>query len=286
MASAIPAAISGIGGIFQGIGASKPKTSTSTFDSSGTQTAELDPKQRKINKSIFQQLLKYIQAGPTVQQADRNTQRAQINQGFNAANTNLEANLAARGMSSGGKYGAGVNDNLLERQKQTQAGEAGLQRDAWSKFMQMLGFGQAFDQPRTFTTQQSGTQTGSQSGMPWQSAVGGGLSDLSSYLYLRNMNNMGGGSGGSGGGINFPMIPGYSGYCAVAIELWGAWDTRTMLVRCYLKAQAARSLKWRAGVAVYRLTGRHIARLIRWNRPLRRACEKLFAGLAVRALNS
>lgn len=282
MAAAAPIAAAGLGGLFQAIGGAKPKSSTSTFNQSGTQEAVLGGKQQKVNKALFQKILEAIQQGPTVSQADRNTMRNQVNQGYNSANTNLEANLAGRGFANSGKYGAGVRLNSLEKAKTTQAGEATLTDQAQNRFMQMIQAAFQFDQPRVFNSSSQGTQTSTGSGTPWQTSLGGGLGDISSLLWLRNM---GGGAGGGGGGGSNPFATNPS-ICWISQEIFGETDIRTLLVRAYLLTQARRSLKWAAAVAFYRLTGRHVARLIRWNRTARRACEAMFKRLAVEAINS
>lgn len=182
MAAALPLAGSALGGIFSGIGASKPQTSTNKFDQTTTQN--LDPKQSKLNKALFQQLIQLIRQGPNVSQGDKDTLYSGINQNFDAAGKNLEATLAARGMGNSGKLGQGYRSLNIDRAKARQGGLANLQDQAVNRFQQWIQDAFQFNIPRSSTS--SGTSTTTGSGMPWQSAVGGGLSDLSSLAYLRN----------------------------------------------------------------------------------------------------
>ena len=210
-AAAIPLATSAIGGIFSGIGASKPRTSTSTYDNKSTQEGVLDPKQNKVMKAMFQQILAALRLGPNVAQGDRNTLRSQVNQNFDTGAAGIDANLAARGMGGGGQTGNELNKLQLGRLGAQQSGEAQLQNQAVQRFMQMLGIGQNFITPRTFNTSSSGTQTGSASGTPWQSSVGGGISDLGSYLYLRKLSQNQGGGPFNAAGTGGSSGPGYGG---------------------------------------------------------------------------
>lgn len=290
MASALPWAASALGGIFSGIGRSKPQSQTSTSNSTSTSEAVLGGKQKKINKAIFQQLLDLIKQGPTVSQADRNTMRSQTNQAYNSANTNLEANLAARGYASGGKLGAGIRDNSLERAKATQSGEAGLTRDAWSKFMQAIGAGFQFDQPRETTTTSQGTQTSTGSGVPWQSTVGSGFGDLSSMLFAKNMGLFGGGGGSSlpiAGPSNmsdlWKLQPGYG--CKVAAELYGPLDWRFFVARAEVFKLARKKRRYAFIVWLYVITGPVLAFVVRKNRTARGMAERIFSGILRGALN-
>ena len=181
MASAIPMALSGLGGIFSGIGASKPQTSTSKFDQTSTQN--LDPKQTKLNKALFQQLIQLIRQGPNVSQADKDTTYGAINQNFDAAGKNLEATLAARGFGNSGKLGQGYRSLDIDRAKARQSGLATLQDQAVNRFQQWIQDAFQFDVPRSTTS--SGTSTTTGSGVPWQSSVGAGLGDAASLAYLR-----------------------------------------------------------------------------------------------------
>lgn len=274
MAAAALPLLSGIGGIFQGIGASKPKTSTSTSESTSTQDANLSSKQKKVNKALFQQIIEAIKQGPNVSQSDRNTARGQINDTYNAGDDATVNSLVARGYGDSGKVGASLKSNEMQRNNAFQGAEATLRDQAWQKFMSMISAGFQFDQPRSFTSTSSGTQTGTQSGTPWQSSVGGGIGDLSSYLQLQKL--MGAGGGGAGGF-------GLGSICHIAHALYGE-DWRVLAVRGYLLERARGSWLWLAGVALYALTGRHVARLIRWNRPTRRVFQVIFDRLAVKAI--
>lgn len=281
--AAIPIATSALGGIFSGIGASKPRTSTSTSESRSTQEGVLDNKQSKVMKAMFQQILAALKLGPNVAQSDRNTARSQINQNFDTGAAGLEANLAARGMSGGGKTGTGLRDLGLDRLKAQQSSEAILRDQATQKFLQMLGIGQSFITPRTINTTSSGTQTGTASGTPWQSSVGGGVSDLGSFLYLQKILGGAGGGAFNAAGTGNSLGGGYA--CRIAMELWGANDYRVKILREWLLKQAEQSWQWAIGVGIYKQTGRAVARLIRAG-ILRGSFERLFGNLVVRAMNT
>ncbi len=292
MAAAIPMAASGIGALFSGIGASKKKTaeSTSQFSQSGTQDANLDKNQKKVNKALFAKILEAIQMGPNVSQSDRNTMRGQMNDTYDATNTNIAANMAARGFS-GGKVGGAFRSNALDRAKGFQTGEATLRDQASNRFQQMIQNAFAFLTPRSFSSTSQGTSSGTNTmpGTPWQSSVGSGLGDLSSVLYARNMGAFGGGGFGNAGRFG----GGYEGAnqgsgegCAVAIELYGPVDWRTFAVRSYIGKQAGRSLTVALLASIYLITGRHLARWIRWHQPSRRLALTLFNGLLRKALNA
>jgi hypothetical protein len=264
--------IGGLGGLFSAIGGGKSKKSESTsqFEQTSNTEANLNPKQQKVNKALFAKILEAIQLGPQVSQSDRNTARGQINDTYDATSTNLAANMAARGLS-GGKVGGAMRSNAINRANAFQSTEANLRDQAQNKFMQMIQAAFQFNTPRSTTTTSSGTQSGTntQPGTPWQSYAGAGLGDFSSYLYGRQMG----------------AYPGGGGICWVSEELFGVDDWRTMLLRHRLLGLARVSLKWKVIVGIYRLTGRHVARLIGWHAPSRRVCLRLFNALAVRTLN-
>lgn len=279
MASAIPAAIGGVADIFSGFGASKGQKSSSSFNQSSDQEANLDAKQKKTNKSIFQQLLQYIRRGPTVQQSDRDTARSQINRDFNAANENIAANLSASGFGNSGKMGAGIRSTNLERQKAFQGAESSLRSQSWQRFMQMLGMGMSFDTPRSFTSTSSGTSTSTGPGMPWQSAVGQGLGDVSSYMWARNLMAP---QGGGSTGWNFGADP---SICWVAAALYGWGDTRMLLARAYLLEREREGGLWRVGVKFYRWSGPVLAPVVRRVPVLRHLARRLFDRIVIQAIN-
>ncbi len=279
MASAIPLIGSAVGGIFSGIGASKGSKSTSEYNQSGEQMANLDPKQRKMMKAIFGSLLPIIQGGPQVSQAERNTARAGINQGYDQAGNAIEANLAARGFS-GGKLGSGIRSTEIDRQKTQQGAEAGLQQNAWQRFMSALGAAFQFNQPRDFTSTSSGTSTQTGSGQsPW-STVGAGIGDLSSLAYMRNLGGGGGGSSSSAGAWNPSMS-----FCWIASACFGANDWRTVMVRATLIGRARESWRWLIVVMAYRLVGRPVSFAVRHCQKLRKLFTFLFNGLLAEAMN-
>lgn len=270
MASAIPWAASGIGGLLSSIGRAKGQTSSSSSESTGTQEANLSGKQRKVNKALFQQILEALKMGPQVSQADRNVARGQINDTYNGATTNLESNLAARGFGESGKFGAGLRDMSIARAKAFQNTEATLRDQAQNRFMQMLQAGFQFDQPRSFTSSSSGTQTGTQGGTPWQSSLGGGLGDLSSLLFLKQMGGLG------------AAAP----YCWVARAVYGENDWRALAVMSWLARRARRAWRWRVVTTAYRLTGRQIARGVRKSDALRGMFKRLFDRVIAAALSA
>lgn len=275
-AAAIPLATSGIGAIFQGIGAGKSRTATSTYDNKSEQSANLTGKQRRLDKNLFQQILEQLKLGPQVSQSDRNTARTQINNTYDASLDNIDANLASRGYSGGGKTGAATRDLAIERAKGFQSSEATLRDQALQRFQQMIQNAFQYNTPRSFTNSSTGTQTGTQPGTPWQSSVGGGIGDLSSYLWMRNL------QGGAGGGAN-PNAWAY-GMCWISEELYGPDDFRVGLLRCWLSQRSRESIAWFGFVALYKLTGRNIVKLLRRSERATRHARKCFDLLVLRAM--
>lgn len=269
MASAIPWAVSGLGGVLSGIGASKPKTSTSTYNNTSTQEANLTGRQSKVDKAFFKQLLAALNLGPQVSQSDRNVARGQINDTYDGATNNMEASLAARGYGDSGKVGTGFRDLSVERAKGFQNAEATLRDQSQNRFRQMIQAALQYMTPRSFTNTSSGTSTGTAPGMSPYSAFGSGASDLSSMLFLKQMGGLG------------AAAP----WCWIAVELYGD-DWRTLLVRSHLMKRSRSSSLWAVAVGVYALTGRYIARLIRWNRPMRRIFQAMFDQILNHALNA
>ena len=72
-AAAAPLIGSGISGILGLIGGSKGQTSTSASKSTSEQTANLDPKQTRMNKQLFQNIINAIRQGPTMESPSRTT---------------------------------------------------------------------------------------------------------------------------------------------------------------------------------------------------------------------
>ncbi len=292
MAAALPFAASGLGALFSGIGASKPKTQTSTTESSqsGTQDALLDKKQKKVNAAIFEKILAAIGLGPQVSQSDKNTTRGQINDTYDSAGDNLEATAAARGFGNSGVTNRGFRNLSVDRAKSLQSNDATLRDQAQNRFMQMLQAGFQFLTPRSFSSTSQGTSqsTGSMSGTPWQSSLGGGLGDLSGALWARQMGAFGGSSGSGGGGGDGGSLGGFGGvpirYCWIAVELYGETDWRTFMLRRWLTLKAKDSWRWALAVSVYARTGRSLARWIHWHQPSHRVAKQLFDALAVRAM--
>lgn len=287
MAAAAPI-IGAIGGAFSGKGASRPRTTTQSFNQSSTSTAQLDRKQRKVNKNLFRQILDALKLGPNVAQHERNLARGQINATSKAGQDALEANLTARGYGDSGKMAGAFRSNELERARNTQNAEAVLRQQATQRFWQgIVPAAFQFNTPRTTTTESSGTSTGSQSGVPWQSSVGGGLGDLASFMFMRNLTG-GGGGGSYYGGSPLPNLGAAIGNsqipfpCMLAQELYGDW--RVPLVQAWLLRQAAVSLRWRVIVIAYSLTGRRLVSFVRRSVHVRRWFRGLFDRAVQKAL--
>jgi hypothetical protein len=281
----MPLITAGIGGVFSGIGNSKSRTTTGTQNQSSTNTAELDPKQTRINRQLFNQIIAALKMGPTVSDSDRNVARKQTNDSYDAANANLQSNLASRGYGESGKMGTGFRNNSIARANSFQTTEAVLRDQAQSRWQQMIQNAFPFNTPRTTTSTGSGTSSQTQPGTPWQSSVGGGLSDLASLLF---MNQMGGGmfggglsnAGASGITTGLSSIP-WCG-CWVAQELYGDW--RVLLVRSHIAQRAETSWLWFAFSKLYSVFGQQIAELIRTDMQMRRVFKRLFDRLVMKAL--
>ncbi len=274
MAAALPFIMPAIGGIFGGIGASRPKTSTSTQKSSSTQEGVLQGKQNKVNKILGQQLIDWLRLGPHVAQGDRDTMRGQINDQADAATNRVSSDLASRGMSNSGVKGRTFKDIQLARTKSMQTGEAGLQSQALQRFMQAMGLGMQYDTPRQFNTTSESSGTSTQPGQNPFSSIGSGLGDLSSLMFMKNMMGGGGGPFNSAGTGN-SLGGGYAG-CWIAMEIFGKNDWRVLIVRAFLVRKAGESLSWRALWALYLIFGRAVAAMVRHSSVLRRGFRLLF----------
>jgi hypothetical protein len=284
MASALPYALSGVGAILSGIGRSKPQTSTSTFNNTGEQTANLDPRQNKVNKSLFHQILAALNMGPTVSQSDRNVARGQINDTYNGATTNMEANLAARGYGESGKVGKGFRDLSVERGNAFQGAEATLRDQSQNRFQQTIQNALAFMTPRSFSSNSSGSSTGTMSGVSPFSTIGSSFGDLSSLMLMQKLGLFG--AGGGGGGYMPGMNPNQIVPCRVAAELYGTDAWQTMALRGWMLDRARVSLRAAVAVGFYALTGKFFAWLIRWNNPARAIAKSVFDGLLTKMLNA
>lgn len=258
MAAALPFATSGISALLGGIGATKGTKSTYDQKSSSTQEGVLQGKQNKVNKLIGANLMDWLKLGPNVSQGDRDTMRGQVNDQADAATERVSADAAARGMSNSGTKGRSFKDIQLARTKSFQTGEANLQSQAMQRFMQAMGIGLQYDQPRQFNSSStsSGTQVGGQQS-PF-SAAGSGLGDLSSLLFMRNM------------GALSPVA------CWIAEEVYGRNDWRVTLVRNFLAGKARRSLRWLALLSLYQIFGRFVAAVVRRSSVLRVGFKWLF----------
>lgn len=110
--------------------------------------------------------------------------------------------------------------------------------------------------------------------------VNAGLTGIGNVLGRQFPNVFGG--GGSGGSIFGPITP-PTFPCAVAIELYGEHDPRTILVRLWLVFHVEQSLLGGVLVSLYRRHGHTWAGWIRKSRLLRAVARKLFDGFAARA---
>lgn len=293
MAAAAPIA-SGIGSIMSIFGGSQPRTSTSSFNQSGTQTADLDPKQQRMNKQLFKQLIDLVRGGPTVSQSDRNAARGQINDTYNAQNDALETALAARGMGTSGTLGKGFRSNAMQKANAFQGAEATLRDQAWNRWWNTVQSAFQFNQPRSFSSTSSGTSSNTQPGANPLSMGGAALGDLSSYMYMRNMMNQSPSMSAAPAGQYFTNpssqyyvpggIPSYP--CKVAEALYGVHDWRTQIARGWLTRRAAESPKWEAVVMLYAATGRVLAFATRHSRIVRAGFKAMFDGILKEALRA
>ncbi len=288
MAAALPGIIGGVGGVLQGVGASRPRTSTSTQESQSSQTANLTGRQGKVDKALFKQILEYLKRGPEVSQSDRNFTRGQINDQYEAMDDRLASHYAGSGFEGSGKEGAGFRSNELDRLRTTQDAESGLRSQAQNRFMQMIQSAFQFNTPRSFNSTQSGTSTSTMPGQSGLGMFGQGLGDLSSLLFMRNMGAFGGGapsfSPSQIGGIQAGMSHGYP--CHIAMELYGASDWRTLYLRSHLLARAETSVKWALAVALYKATGKALARVIRKSERARGMFRLMFDRLLQNAISA
>src|SRR5256885_1599885 len=97
IAAFLPQIMGGIGGIFSGIGAAKPRTSTASSNQTSTTTQELDPMQQRLSQKLWNHIMDAIKLGPQVSESDRNVARTQTNNSFDAANQNIMGNLSRLG---------------------------------------------------------------------------------------------------------------------------------------------------------------------------------------------
>lgn len=276
MAQAIPFGVSALGGLLGKLGGNKPATSTSTTNSSSTQTGNLLGPQKKVNKLLGARLKEWLGLGPQVSEADRNRARLGVNQTFDAAGHNLEANLTARGFGDSGKLNKGFGELELGRSNQIQNTEGTLTDQAMQRFMSAMQLGQNYIQPRQYTTEGTSTTTGQQT-MPGQGtmgAIGSGIGDLASLMFMAKR------FGGPG------FDPNAGGVCFIAIELYGPRSWQAIMVRGYLIERARGSRAWRVGLAIYRLCGKHVANLLRAFTPARRPAHLFFDSLLRKALNA
>lgn len=277
MAQAIPFGVSALGGLLGKLGGNKPATSTSTTNSSSTQTGNLLGPQKKVNKLLGARLKEWLGLGPQVSEADRNRARLGVNNTFDAAGTNLEQNLTARGFGDSGKMNKGFGQLELGRANQIQNTEGTLTDQAMQRFMSAMQLGQNYIQPRQYTTEGTSTTTGQQT-MPGQGAmgaIGSGIGDLASLMFMAKK------FGGPG------FDPSAGGVCWIAQELYkGSQGWKAMVIRGYLIERSQTSRLWRVGLMLYRLCGKHVATLLRAFTPARRPAHLFFDSLLRKALNA
>jgi hypothetical protein len=290
MAAALPIIGSVVSGVMGAVGGSKGKTSTSTqtTNQSGRQDALLDPKQKKINKNLFQQILAALKLGPQVSQSDRNTARGQINDTYDATGQNLQANMAARGMGGGGTEGRAMRSTAIDRAKGFQGAEATLRDQAQNRFQQMISNAFQFNQPRSFTNEGTSTTTGSQT-MPGQSpwsSIGQGVGDLSSLMFMRNMQNQ--------QQQQSPWVDSSSGYtstggplpCWIARAIYGEQSIEAMITRVWLLESARLSFVWFCVLRIYQLFGRPTAWFVRRSETLKKLFRPIFNWVLKEAMNA
>lgn len=289
MAAAIPAAI---GGVLNLVGSTRPRTATQTSESKSSQTGVLTGRQNKIDKGIFKGLKELLGLGTSVSQGDRNTMRTQVNRTAAGSMNQVGENLAARGYGRTGKMGRAATDIAINRNNAIQSGEAALQASALQRLFQTLGLGMQFNTPRTINQTSSSTSTGTMPGQNPYSAIGSGMSDLSTALYMNKL------MGAASTPINAPILPvlqfpelntqsPYSGIpCWIAMALYGETSWRVDVLRAWLAEQAAQHLRWRMFVCAYRLVGGLVARRVRGISVLRTGMRSYFDGLLARALTA
>lgn len=145
-------------------GASETKTKQESKGTS-TSTANLDKKQGKLNKALFDQIMAIVTGGPKASQANINQGRSAINDTYDATAKNLESNLAARGFGGpGGKLGQGYGDLAIARNKAIATSDATEQDRALENFQRFIQNAFQFNQPRSTTTTSSGTNVNTQPG--------------------------------------------------------------------------------------------------------------------------
>lgn len=205
----LPLIISGIGAGLSAVGNSRPRTATSTSESTQLQEGIRGPRQQRVFKQLGNALLDALNQGPTVSQSDRNYGRTNINNTWLGLQKNLESNLTSRGFGESGKLGAGFKGLEIGRANAFQGLEAQLRSEAQQRFERMLGLSQQYVQPTSFQTTGSTTGTGTQPGQSLLSGIGGGVGDIGSLLLLRSL--LGGGGGGAAGGAVGSALGGLAG---------------------------------------------------------------------------
>ncbi len=296
MAAALPIIGSVVSGVMGAVGGSKSKTATSTQETkqSGRQDALLDPKQKKVNKNLFQQILAALKLGPQVSQSDRNTARGQINDTYDATGQNLQANMAARGFGGSGKEGAMMRSTAIDRAKGFQGAEATLRDQAQNRFQQMIQNAFQFNQPRSFTNEGTSTTTGTQTQpgqSPW-SSIGSGIGDLSSMMFMRNMQNQSqapvsnGYSQGFGQQMGSALSAGIPwSSCWISRAVYGEQSAEAMITRAWIEQSAAESFTWACVLRIYQLFGRPTAWFVRRSETLKRVFRPMFNWVLVQAMN-
>jgi hypothetical protein len=170
MPAAIPAII-GVAGSIGGALLGPKKTSQ-------TNTAQLDPQQQAIHEQLAKIFGGELSAGPSIPQWMKNSGRTDINETYNSMLPRMEQNLAARGFDTSGKMGSAAQAIEMGRGNAFQKLQSSLSTYADQRYQRMLEMAQQFQRP----TGSSSTQTGSN---PWQVAIPGIGSDLSTLLQLR-----------------------------------------------------------------------------------------------------
>lgn len=181
LVKAIPALL-GIGGAaVSAAGGSNKSTQTST----GSTTGVLTPNQQGTDDMIAQMLHRFLRKGPEILKGERNQLYGQINTTYDSLGNRIESNLASRGFGESGKLGSGYRDLEISRANQMQKGEADLQQAAMTRFLQTLGLAQNYARPYSSTS--TGTTTATGGPNPVFGAIGQGLGQLGTALWLKKL---------------------------------------------------------------------------------------------------
>lgn len=180
MPAAVPALIGAIGSIGGSV-LGRPRARTSTQ----TQTPIYSPEQTQINAMIAKMLGRQLKRGGEVPQWMRNQGRGQINSLYDAMLKRLQTSAAHRGFAGSGVEGRNIETVETGRVGAMQELEGDLLSQEMNRYMQLLGLGINFGQPRGQKTE------GQTSGMGIGEAIGGAIpgiaGDIATDLWLRRI---------------------------------------------------------------------------------------------------